>query len=80
VSPEELHERALALASEVAAGALEAQRLTKAAIDQGMSASLGDGLLAERAAFVEVFHSDDSQSGVASFLEHGPGHATFTGR
>ena len=22
----------------------------------------------------------DSQIGVASFLEHGPGHATFTGR
>jgi enoyl-CoA hydratase/carnithine racemase len=80
VPPEELYERALSLASEVAAGALEAQRLTKAVIDQGMSASLGDGLLAERAAFVAVFHSADSQIGVASFLEHGPGHATFSGR
>jgi enoyl-CoA hydratase len=80
VSSDELHERALALAAQVAAGASEAQRLTKAAIDQGMSTSLDAGLAVERDAFVEVFHSEDSQIGVASFLEHGPGHATFTGR
>ncbi len=80
VEPDQLHERALALASEVAAGALQAQRLTKAAIDQGMSTTLVDGLLAERASFAEVFRSDDSRIGVTSFLEHGPGHATFTGR
>jgi enoyl-CoA hydratase len=79
VSPEELHERALALAAEAAAGALEAQRLTKRAIDVGMSGTLSAGLLGEQEAFTAVFHSQDSRIGVASFLEHGPGHATFTG-
>ena len=34
----------------------------------------------ERAAFVDAFRTDDSVTGVASFLEHGPGKATFTGR
>jgi hypothetical protein len=32
------------------------------------------------AAFVEVFHTEDSRTGVASFLEHGPGKAAFAGR
>jgi enoyl-CoA hydratase/carnithine racemase len=79
VPAEELHARALALAGDVARGALEAQRLTKLAIDEGMSTSLADGLTIERQAFVDVFHSEDSRIGVASFLEHGPGHAAFTG-
>ena len=80
VPGEELHERAFALAAEVAAGALAAQALTKRLIDDGLSFPLADGLAAERAAFVEVFRTDDSQIGVASFQQHGPGKATFTGR
>ena len=79
VPHDELHDRALALAAEVAAGALTAQAITKRVIDDGLSASLVDGLALERNAFVEVFGTDDSQIGVASFLEHGPGNATFTG-
>ena len=46
----------------------------------GLSTSLTDGLALEQEAFVEVFRTDDSQVGVQSFLEHGPGKATFTGR
>jgi enoyl-CoA hydratase len=76
----DLHQRALALAAEVARGALIAQALTKQAIDQGLSMSLSDGLALERELFVEAFRSDDSQIGVRSFLEHGPGKASFTGR
>jgi enoyl-CoA hydratase len=79
VPPEELHDRALALAAEVAAGALQAQRIIKRVIDDGLSTSLAAGLTGEREGFVEVFDSEDSRIGVASFLEHGPGHATFTG-
>jgi enoyl-CoA hydratase len=75
-----LHDRALALAAEVARGALVAQALTKRAVDEGLSGSLADGLRLERELFEEVFRSDDSRIGVASFLEHGPGNATFTGR
>jgi enoyl-CoA hydratase/carnithine racemase len=80
VAPKALHERAFALAAEVAKGALVAQALTKRAIDQGLSLSLADGLAVEQELFVDVFHSEDSKIGVASFLEHGPGKAAFTGR
>ena len=80
VPTEQLHERALALAGELARGAVVAQAIAKRVIDAGLSTSLAEGLALERDAFVEVFHSDDSQIGVKSFIEHGPGKATFTGR
>ncbi len=72
--------RALELAAEVARGPRQAQALLKGVIDGGLSMPLADGLRAEQAAFVEVFGTEDSRIGVASFLEHGPGKATFTGR
>ena len=54
--------------------------MTKQAIDGGLSRSLADGLTLERELFVDVFRTEDSQIGVKSFLEHGPGKAQFTGR
>ncbi len=80
VTGDELHDRALALAAEVAGGALGAQAVCKGLIDDGLSTSLADGLALERARFVDVFRTDDARIGVASFLEHGPGKAEFTGR
>lgn len=80
VAPEAVHERALALAAEVAQGATVAQRLIKIAVDRGVDGSLADGLARERELFEEVFGTNDARIGVASFLEHGPGKATFTGR
>ena len=74
-----LHDRALELAGECARGAVLSQAFAKAAIDRGMSMSLRDGLLVERELFVESFRTNDSQIGVRSFLEHGPGKADFTG-
>ncbi|MEZ5257620.1 MAG: enoyl-CoA hydratase-related protein [Ilumatobacteraceae bacterium] len=79
VPSDELESRALALAAEVARGALVAQALTKQAIDEGLSTSLADGLLIERRLFADSFRTQDSQIGVQSFLEHGPGKARFTG-
>ena len=79
VVPEMLAERSRALAAEIASGPVLAQALAKRAIDDGLSASLADGLLIERTRFVESFHTNDSQIGVRSFLEHGPGKAEFTG-
>ena len=76
----ELLDRALALATEVARGALVAQALVKKAVDDGLSTDLADGLLLERRLFVESFRSDDSRIGVRSFLANGPGKADFTGR
>jgi enoyl-CoA hydratase/carnithine racemase len=79
VAGEVLHDRALALAAEVAGGALAAQAICKGLIDDGLSTSLAGGLALERARFVDVFRTEDSRIGVASFLEHGPGKAEFTG-
>ena len=80
VPNDQLHERAFALAAEVARGALQAHAAMKRAIDEGMSSTLADGLLLERQLFTDVFATDDSQIGVKSFLENGPGKATFTGK
>jgi len=80
VAPDELHRRALALAGELARGAVVAQGLSKRAIDQGLEGPLGAGLALEQDLFAEVFGTEDARIGVASFLEHGPGKATFVGR
>ena len=62
------------------AGAVVAMGLAKQAIDEGLDGSLAAGLDVEAEAFVEVFGTEDARVGVASFLEHGPGKATFQGR
>ena len=80
VPGDQLHERALALAAELARGASVAQAITKQAIDHGLSMSLADGLQLEQQLFAQVFESDDSRIGVQSFLANGPGKAEFTGR
>jgi enoyl-CoA hydratase len=80
VPHDELHDRALALAADLAGGAVVAQGLAKQAIDTGLNADLTAGLALEQDLFVEVFRTEDAASGVASFREHGPGKATFRGR
>ena len=80
VPADELHQAAYALAAELAKGALVAQGLAKRAIDQGPEGTLDDGLRLEQELFAEVFTTEDSRTGVASFLEQGPGKATFQGR
>lgn len=80
VAGDELMERALALAAEVAKGAVQAQALIKRAVDEGVETDLASGLSLELDLFEAVFHTEDSQIGVKSFLESGPGNAQFTGR
>ena len=79
VSSETLHERALTLAAEVCKGPRRAQAMIKQAVDVGMDVPLADALHHERNLFEQVFRTADSQIGVRSFLEHGPGKAEFTG-
>jgi enoyl-CoA hydratase len=79
VEPDALMTRALELASSVASGATVATGLIKRAVDEGMQTDLAKGLALELELFEVVFHSTDSQIGVASFLENGPGKASFTG-
>ncbi len=76
----EVLDAALAWAAELAGGAVVAMGLAKRAIEGGLDGSLADGLDLEAEAFVEVFATEDAQTGVQSFLEHGPGKAEFRGR
>lgn len=76
----ELVDAAVLWAGELAAGAVVAMGLAKRVVDAGLDRSLAAGLDAERDAFVEVFATEDAKTGVASFLEHGPGKAKFSGR
>jgi enoyl-CoA hydratase len=73
-------DRALEQACELARGAVCAQGLAKRAIDEGLAGTLGDGLDLEQELFAASFATEDAGIGVASFLENGPGKATFTGR
>lgn len=79
VAADALLDRALERAAALAAGAVSAQALAKRAIDDGLDLDIGAGVQLEQDLFVEVFRTDDAVIGVRSFLEHGPGKATFTG-
>ena len=79
VEPEQLMSRALELATVVASGAVQAARLVKQAVDEGLDTDLASGLALELRLFEEVFGTEDSRIGVKSFLENGPGKAEFTG-
>jgi len=75
-----LQAEARAMALSFATGAVAAHALAKRAIDAALDGSLSDGLSIEQELFVQVFETDDATIGVKSFLENGPGKATFTGR
>jgi enoyl-CoA hydratase len=80
VPADEVLDRALAWAAEFARGPLAAHALAKAAVDEGLEGTLANGMEVERKAFVAVAKTEDATRGIASFLEHGPGKATFVGR
>jgi enoyl-CoA hydratase/carnithine racemase len=77
--PDGTLDAALALAAGFAAGPLVAGAYAKALVDAGLDGPLAAGLDAETARFVDVFRTDDAAAGVRSFLDHGPGRATFVG-
>jgi enoyl-CoA hydratase/carnithine racemase len=79
-APDDVLDTALTWAAELAAGAVVAQSLAKAAVDGGLETSLVQGLAIEHEAFVAVAGTEDAARGLASFREHGPGKATFVGR
>jgi enoyl-CoA hydratase/carnithine racemase len=76
---DDLYDEALAAAARYAAGPY-ALRLAKRAIDEGIEGPVDQGLRLEQSLFAETFVTEDKQIGVASFIEHGPGKAEFTGR
>ena len=80
IDPDEVLDVARTEAAAYARGALQAQALSKKAIDAGIQLPLAEALGIELEAFEAVFHTEDSRIGVQSFLAQGPGRAEFTGR
>jgi enoyl-CoA hydratase/carnithine racemase len=61
-------------------GPAVALRAAKQAIDDGLDADLGTGLEIERLHFAGLFGTEDAVTGMRSFVENGPGKASFAGR
>jgi len=76
----EVYQAALDLVKRYATGPALALRAAKQAIDHGLDVDLATGLEIERVQFAALFATEDQRSGMRSFLEQGPGKATFTGR
>jgi enoyl-CoA hydratase/carnithine racemase len=80
VPADEVYSRSVEYASQFAAGPALALAAAKKAVDNGLDTDLRTGLDIESELFAGVFASDDAKAGMASFVENGPGKATFTGR
>jgi enoyl-CoA hydratase/carnithine racemase len=76
----EVYQAALDLVQRYATGPALALRAAKQAIDYGLGVDLATGLEIERVQFAALFGTADQRSGMRSFLENGPGKATFTAR
>ncbi len=76
----EVYDTALTLARRIAAGPALALRAAKEAVDRGLETDLVTGLGIERVHFASLFATDDQKTGMASFVENGPGKAVFSGR
>ena len=68
------------MASRYVSGPALALRAAKQAIDQGLDVDLTSGLQLERLQFAALFATEDQKAGMHSFVENGPGKATFTGQ
>jgi enoyl-CoA hydratase/carnithine racemase len=79
VPDEDVYAVALELAAGFAGGPAIAMAAAKRAIDLGLDTDLGTGLEIERASFAGLFATEDAAAGMRSFLENGPGKASFSG-
>jgi len=78
VEPDDLMNRAVALASRIALGSPHSHRLIKSLTYEGLTSSVPEHMERHTAAMSASFKSDDHREGVAAFLERRPAH--FTGR
>ncbi|MBA2531327.1 MAG: enoyl-CoA hydratase/isomerase family protein [Nocardioidaceae bacterium] len=76
----EVYETALTWARQFARGPAYALRAAKEAIDRGLEVDLDSGLEIERLQFAALFATQDRAAGMQSFIDNGPGKATFEGR
>ncbi len=76
---DDVYAKAVEWASQFVGGPRLALRAAKNAIDRGIEVDLQTGLEIERVEFAGLFATDDRVAGMTSFVENGPGKATFTG-
>ena len=80
VPDSDVYQAAVGLVARYASGPAVALRSAKQAIDEGLEADLGTGLEIERLQFAGLFATEDARTGMRSFVENGPGKASFAGR
>jgi enoyl-CoA hydratase/carnithine racemase len=80
VPDDRVHAAAHEMAAGYASGPAIALAAAKQAIDAGLETDLATGLGIERAGFTGLFATEDARAGMRSFMENGPGKATFSGR
>ena len=80
VPDDEVYSTAVAMAKKFAAGPPLALAAAKRAIDEGLELPIDRGLALETELFAGLFDTEDQKTGMRSFLENGPGKATFSGR
>jgi len=76
----DVYQAARELAGRFATGPAAALRAAKQAIDAGLDVDLDTGLEIERLHFAGLFTTGDQRAGMRSFIENGPGKATFSGK
>jgi len=76
----DVYQAARDLVSRYARGPAIALRAAKQAIDDGLDADLETGLEIERLHFAGLFATEDASTGMRSFVDNGPGKASFAGR
>ena len=76
----EVYDAAVAWAGRFTGAASLAIRAAKECIDRGLEVDLETGLEIERQQFASLFATEDRSSGMDSFVQNGPGKATFAGR
>jgi enoyl-CoA hydratase/carnithine racemase len=76
----EVYDAAVAWAAQFAKGAALALRAAKEAVDAGLGVDLNTGLEIERQQFAALFATEDRAIGMKSFVENGPGKASFSGK
>src|SRR3954464_15914564 len=80
VPDDEVYSTAVAMAKKLAAGPPPPRAGARQGIDEGLEQPIDQGLALESRLFAELFGTEDQDTGMRSFLENGPGKATFVGR
>ena len=80
VPDDRVYDEALAWARQFSTAAALALRGAKESVDRGLEVDLDTGLEIERVQFAALFATEDRTTGMRSFMENGPGKATFAGR